>query len=319
MKNRLLIYFFYDKDGIVDDYVTYFLQAFKPYCKEICVVVNGYLQEESEKKLKQNANNVMLRENIGYDSCAYKHAIEYYGYEELKKYDEVILANFTMFGPIFTPDKMFREMEQIDCDFWGITKHPATTYTMAGVKVNEHVQSYFIAYKKNILESDDFKKYWQTLQVPTNYEEAVAFHELRGTEYFESKGYKSATYINPDKYRTLLEHKPYFYYIGQQIIADSMPFIKRKIFSIKKGMLELPIEDSIPLLFKYIEKTNYPICLIIENLRRTMPVNQINYFSLTSKYIFLTIKRWIIPSKAKKYIKRRDTINDILYLLNLIK
>ena len=84
---RLMIYSFYDKDGIVDDYVPYFLEKFKPYCEEICTVVNGTVTEESRKKLEKYSNVVFERENIGFDSGAYKYGIKHYGYEKLKKYD----------------------------------------------------------------------------------------------------------------------------------------------------------------------------------------------------------------------------------------
>ena len=73
---RLMIYFFYDKDGIVDDYVPYFLEKFKPYCEEICTVVNGTVTDDSRKKLEKYSNIVLERENTGFDSGAYKHGIK---------------------------------------------------------------------------------------------------------------------------------------------------------------------------------------------------------------------------------------------------
>ena len=215
---RLMIYFVYDKDGIVDDYIPYFLKSFKPFCEEICVVVNGLLTNDSKKVLEENCNTLLMRENVGFDSGAYKHAIEYYGYEKIRGYDELILANFTMFGPIFSPQEMFEKMEKSDCDFWGITEFPSVDSSFAGVKINRHVQSYFIDFKKKILNSEDFVEYWQTLKTVTNYEEAIAFHELRTTSFYESKGYKSDCYVSPEKYTAKLEHAinkkgyPYFYY-----------------------------------------------------------------------------------------------------------
>ena len=44
--NRLLIYCFYNKEGFVDDYVTNFLESFRPYCKDICVVIKKYVIEK---------------------------------------------------------------------------------------------------------------------------------------------------------------------------------------------------------------------------------------------------------------------------------
>ena len=120
--NRLGIYFFFDKDGIVDDYVLYFLKNFKKICSEVCVVVNGFLTDISQQKLNDNCNKLIIRDNKGFDSWAYKRAIEEYGYNNIKKYDELVLCNFTFFGPIYPLEEMFLNMEKRNCDFWGIQR-----------------------------------------------------------------------------------------------------------------------------------------------------------------------------------------------------
>ena len=48
---RLIAYFIYDKQGIVDDYIIYMLCALKEHSSEIAVVVNGKLTSESREKL----------------------------------------------------------------------------------------------------------------------------------------------------------------------------------------------------------------------------------------------------------------------------
>ena len=40
---RLIIYFIFDKNGIVDDYITYMLEDLKKNSTEIAVVCNGKL------------------------------------------------------------------------------------------------------------------------------------------------------------------------------------------------------------------------------------------------------------------------------------
>ena len=57
---RLCIYFFYDKDGIVDDYVPVYLQAMQEFFSEICVVVNGKLTQTSEQKLKTFSDKLSI-------------------------------------------------------------------------------------------------------------------------------------------------------------------------------------------------------------------------------------------------------------------
>ena len=45
---RLIIYFIYDKDGIVDDYIIYMLNALRQNASEIVAVVNGTLENKSK-------------------------------------------------------------------------------------------------------------------------------------------------------------------------------------------------------------------------------------------------------------------------------
>ena len=56
---RLIIYFIYDKDGIVDDYIIYMLNALRQNASEIVAVVNGTLENKSKDKLLSITNNVI--------------------------------------------------------------------------------------------------------------------------------------------------------------------------------------------------------------------------------------------------------------------
>lgn len=63
---------------------------------EIVAVVNGTLENKSKDKLLSITNNVIERENKGFDVWAYKTAIDQYGWEKLVKFDEMIMMNFTI-------------------------------------------------------------------------------------------------------------------------------------------------------------------------------------------------------------------------------
>ena len=317
---RLMIYFFYDKDGIVDDYVPYFLEKFKPFCEEICTVVNGNMTDESKQKLEKYSSLVLERENIGFDSGAYKYAIEHYGYEKIREYDELILANFTMFGPIFSPAELFDKMEKRDCDFWGITKYRANEHSFAEIKIDEHIQSYFLVYKKNILCSKDFEDYWNTLQTATTYEEAIAFHELRTTKFFEERNYKSDIYIPFKKYLQEIKNKAYFYSIIQQIKEDRMPFIKRKIFLIEDcNNYYNEIKGGIVSLLEYLEKnSDYNLNMIYENVRRTNYIN-IDKSFIKKQYYRCKIMQYIILPKRKHYHEKSEKYKNLYRLIKFLE
>lgn len=56
--NRLVIYFFYDADGIVDRYVPYMLEDINKNCSELFVVCNGKLTPEGRKTFQKLTPNV---------------------------------------------------------------------------------------------------------------------------------------------------------------------------------------------------------------------------------------------------------------------
>lgn len=270
---RLCIYFFYDKDGIVDDYVPVYLQAMREFFSEICVVVNGKLTEESGQKLKTVCDKLIIRDNVGFDSWAYKEALYSYGLDKIARdYDEVLLNNFTCFGPIGSFKPMFDRMDKSVCDFWGHCRYyPSQRQMVNGIPIPEHLMSYFILFKKNILTSLAWKEYWETLQPITNYDEARLYHEFRLTPYFEKRGFISDAFVSEERCHQIAGRNSSVHNIYRELIHDSSPLLKRKAFFIQNGIWRFyaPFSRYNRLLY-YVDRHHlYDFHLMFENLIRT--------------------------------------------------
>ena len=50
---RLVIFLFYDSEGIVDDYIPYMLKDIKKNVSEIFVVANGKMNDAGKEKLSK--------------------------------------------------------------------------------------------------------------------------------------------------------------------------------------------------------------------------------------------------------------------------
>lgn len=308
---RLGIYFFWDKDGVVDDYVPYFLEKLKPFCDELCVVVNGTVNNKSHRILKNSCDTLLYRENIGFDSWAYKHAIEHYGYKYIaQNFDELLCCNFTFYGPIFPLSEMFDEMERRDCDFWGITTHPKSDNKLNGtIDVPEHIQSFFVAYKKTILQSEFFENYWKNLKPIENYFDAIVFHEFIQSNYYKSNGFKIDTYISKEKYNEKLKATNYIAYTLTQIKEDRIPTLKRKIFDTCSGSKFIFAMKNCTQskLIEYVKNnTEYDVKLIEQNAKRTLT----RYLKPKYKYLFnnfiLNLKYFLAkkPKRKRKLLKK---------------
>ena len=271
---RVAIYFFYDKDGVVDRYVNYFLEDFKQNLDRLIVVCNGKLTPEGREEFSKYTNEIIVRENKGFDVWAYKEGIEYIGWDNLKNYDELIMLNMTIMGPIYSFKEMFDEMDsRKELDFWGITKfHKFPVDPWGLIKygyIPEHIQSHFIAVRNPMLTSYEFKQHWEKMRMINTYFESVSYHESIFTKKFNDKGFKSDAYIDSEDLKDFTDH-PIIDYPKKIIEEKRCPIFKRRsFFNPYDDFLTRSMGRSSLELFKYIEEnTNYDVNLIWDNILR---------------------------------------------------
>ena len=132
--------------------------------------------------------------------------------------------------------EMFTEMESRKCDFWGITKHPATGVPfIAGdpsTAIEEHIQSYFLVFTRRVVESYGFQKWWTELKSYSDWAWEIVNHEIRFTQYLYKCGFSYDTYVDCDKYFD--RNCPYnltFSCAAELLRENRDPFVKRKLFS----------------------------------------------------------------------------------------
>ena len=130
MKKRVAIYTFYEAKGIVRTYVTIYLKALFKVAEKVIVVVNGGITDFSRLALENLGCEVLQRANHGLDFGAWRHALEKLGERALAKYDELILCNCSCYGPAYPFEKVFEKMDEVICDFWGLTRHQNTNSLM---------------------------------------------------------------------------------------------------------------------------------------------------------------------------------------------
>lgn len=277
---RLLIFFFYDKDGIVDRYIPYMLDDMKKNVRDIIFVSNGKINDKSKPIVEKITKNILERENEGLDAWAYKEALESIGWEKLKLYDEVILMNHTIMGPIYPFKEMFDAMNQKDLDFWGLTKFHEVSCDPFGIiecgYIPEHIQSHFIVVRKSMLSSIEFSKYWENLPEINSYEESIAFHETQFTKHFEELGFSWKVYVDTDDLKNYC-CCPIIYNIVNLIKNKKCPIFKRRsFFHDYDDLLNSTAGEVSYELMEYLKRnTNYNIDLIWENILRCYNMAQI--------------------------------------------
>ena len=97
---RFTIYFHYDGQGILDIPCRLAVQAFRQVSQEMLLVSNGVLDLDSRSWAKQAGVTVLERPNRGLDVGAYRQALQAVGREALAGFDELLLVNYTLAGPV---------------------------------------------------------------------------------------------------------------------------------------------------------------------------------------------------------------------------
>ena len=301
----------YDSKGEVRDYVIYCLNGLKEVVSEIMVVANGELSEEGRQKLDAADVKLLVRKNKGFDFNAWKEAIEHIGYDNIAQYDELLLTNNSYYSPIYPFSEMWNAMDDEACDFWGVNMHPET-----GSNIPRHIQSYWIVFRKKILASDIWRKYWANLPFLQNLEDVILKCEVKLTGHFEENGFKPAAYMRLEKYDKLIHENPAFV-SDIQVIEDNCPIVKRKFFfdynyiTSEAGDLVMPFHAK--RLINYLEKNNPVLADIIwDDLLKTQHLSVLNdrlnlNFILSSE---LPPKHMILSPKAAViiYIYYEDAI-----------
>lgn len=279
MKKRLVIYFHYDPAGQVDKACRLAVSAMAKVAQAVVFVSNGRLESASSAWLSQQAGIRLLeRENVGLDVGAYRQALLELEPEGLEGYEELVLMNYTLAGPVGTLEPMFEAMDQRpELDFWGLTRHYAMKSRRFGGKggwVSEHLQSHFLAIRPRLFSSAAFWAYWRQMPLPKCYEESVMRHEVCFTGYFAAQGFRWDSFVNTDDLAAIYVN-PIMACPRLLLEERGCPFFKRRsFFTPYADELRRTDGQASWQLYRYLkEQTGYPVEDLIDSLLRTQPLN----------------------------------------------
>lgn len=231
MKKRLVIYFHYDPRGQADEACRFAVRAVLGQAQAVFFVTNGRLDAESRAWAQSAGVRLLERENAGFDVGAYQAALNCLGRAALDAYDEIVLMNYTLAGPVRPLGAMFAAMDaRAGLDFWGLSRHYAMRSRRFGGRrgtVPEHLQSHFIAVRRPMY--DAFWQYWQAMEPPQSYEDSVAGHETRFTAHFAALGFRWDSFLDGERWRGVFVN-PLMACPQQLIAAEGCPFFKRRSF-----------------------------------------------------------------------------------------
>lgn len=294
---RLCIFSYYDRDGIVDEYIYFLLQQLRRIAFDLIFVANGKIIEQERLRIEKIVNVIFSRVNTGFDAGAYKYVLDRIGENYVRNYDELILCNDTFYGPFIPFEIIFERMESKECDFWGLN--------FTENKITDFLQSYFLVFRSRLIKAQDlyvfFHEYIKEDETDKTFVHAV--FEAGLTNWLSQKGYMFGYYTSPnyvDQYRS-----------GNMAIRDhGLPIMKKRCFS-PIYYQENNVMDALSYIFNY---TDYDIRIILKSVERIygLKINE-SEFQHTGSYEGIPYYR-PISSKTSADIISFFQENEIIYI-----
>lgn len=257
---RLLVYVHFNKYDHISRYVHYQLEHMRTLFDKVIFLSNSQLSLPEVEKLQTKGfiDAFIQRENSGYDFAAWRDGLQFVGLENLSSYDSVTVMNDTCFGPLWDMEPIYEKYENdSQVDFWGMTNHQGIK--AGNIYIDEHLQSYFISFKKKLVQSDVFKKFWENVQDFTDVQDVIDQYETKYTKKFVEAGFNYQAILDTRPLNKDFFHSNFTIHYPHVLLDYKVPFIKVKTFDLTQHLS--------PYVLQTIEQgTNYPVEFILSHM-----------------------------------------------------
>lgn len=246
---RVCIFAGYDADGLVDETLVAYIAELSKYC-DVYFMGDCEYQEGEIEKLRPHVVNAWSERHGQYDFGSYKNLLlGKLGWNELAKYDEVLLANDSVYL-LSSLKPVFEKMSQSDCAWWGMqatkgmaftkthdsqnlvrnVSHPMTDELLGDFEQTPyydfHVGSYFIAFRKNVIQDVGFRKIIESISL-VNKKKLILDFEVGISRYLVGRSFKLETFVEELHAFHPVYTENLFYLISEK----GFPFLKRYLLA----------------------------------------------------------------------------------------
>jgi SAM-dependent methyltransferase len=255
---RLVIYAHFDESNKIKHYVLYALNALFKVSDTIIFISTSQLDNSELDKIASLVTKSILTENIGLDFFMWKQGLCQIDYN---KFDEIVITNSSVYGPLLDISTVFEKMKHVCCDFWGLTEN---------FDLEWHLQSYFIVFRNNVLRSQAFSDFWESVLPYSNKNQVIRSYEVGLSQWLIGNGFKYHVYFSWRqivRYLYSLSHRKYrklknpSVAYAFELICLGFPFLKLEV------LRENPYKIDTSKIISLLRESSYPL----ENLQLNAP------------------------------------------------
>jgi lipopolysaccharide biosynthesis protein len=267
-RRTLILFAHFDAQGIVDPYVAYYLNALDRLgATVIFVSASPILSAESVATILPFCAGIYTRRTLSFDFGSWHLAwciLRQRGWS-LDQFDRFVIANDSVFGPLFPLEEM-----------WG-SFHGADMYgAIENTQMFSHLQSFFLAWDLNSRTRPFLNDLWDEFQYAIHKAALIWRYEVGLSRRARKAGLSVKPFVSAAAFRTSGGHPSQWWgsirsgrnngtlYFWDGLIEDfRFPFLKATVVRDKR------LHGSMTHLRDIIEEhTPYPYRLIQSNVER---------------------------------------------------
>lgn len=259
---RLVLYAHFDDSDKIQDYVVHALNSMHKVSDAVIFISTSNPTDTELDKIAPYIKKSILTENVGYDFFMWKQGLHQVDYKE---YDEIILSNSSVYGPLWDISTVLNTMNNVSCDFWGITE---------SYELEWHLQSYFIAFRKGAHNSLAFKNFWDSVLPYSNKSQVIRSYEIGLSQWLIGNGLKASVYCSWKQlakfllsFNRAISNKPVNPSITHpvEIIKLGVPFLKLEVIR------DNPSNCNVNQIISLLHDVDYSVDYLMLNAPKRSP------------------------------------------------
>lgn len=215
-KQRLFLFAGYDKDGVIDDTLLWYLDALSKL-GDIVLVMDCDVVDTSKLNDIKNLLHFQIARHGEYDFGSYKRAYMWaHDNKILDQYEWVYLVNDSVYGPLFDLEPELKELESRGVDLTGMIDY-SDNYTP------KHIQSWFVGMSNRVANSDMIYEFMQSIRQRGKKSEIICKYEVGLSRTILQNGFKMSALFSQNGY-----HYHSVYDTPKIVLENFVPFVKKQ-------------------------------------------------------------------------------------------
>lgn len=182
---RAIVLAHFDPAGGIAPHVHHALAAYRELAGHLVVASNS--AQTLPPSLAKVVDTFLPRTNVGYDFGAWRDGLATI---RVGDFDEVLCVNDSVFGPLADLAPALANPRVAAADLWGMVSSDQNARRHAA-RV-PHLQSWFLAFRRPLLESDAFAEFWRSCEPCDTKLDVIERYEIGFTARMAEAGFQVA-------------------------------------------------------------------------------------------------------------------------------